>query len=132
MAERPCEAPRKDGSACRARPLPDSALCWSHDPTRAVAAREARSKGARKANTLRMLRGRRPRLDRPREMTKFLATLMLDTLEGRVEADIARSVGYLANVQRAYIEQADLEKRLEALEQQAAAAEPHGRRTWGA
>jgi hypothetical protein len=131
MAERLCQAPRKDGSVCRACPLPGSALCWSHDPTRAEAAREARSKGARKANTLRLLRGRRPRLDRPGAMTKFLATLMLDTLEGRVEADIARSVGYLANVQRAYIEQAELERRLAALEQQAAAQEPR-KRTWGA
>jgi hypothetical protein len=129
--KRPCQATASHGAACRAWAPDGSDYCRVHDPSKAEEVQAGRIRGAKKAGQLRMLRGRRPRLDRPGAMTKFLATLMLDTLEGRVEADIARSVGYLANVQRAYIEQADLERRLEALEQQVAAAEPHGRRTWG-
>jgi hypothetical protein len=56
MDERSCAALRKDGTVCRARLLPGTALCWSHDPSQAEAAREARSEGARKANARRRLR----------------------------------------------------------------------------
>jgi hypothetical protein len=132
VAERPCQAPRKDGSACRARPLPDSALCWSHDPTRAEAAREARSKGARKANTLRLLRGRRRRLEHAGRLATFLSDLIEDVLIGTVAADIARTCFYGASVLRQVVETSDLERRLAVLEQQAATQQPNGRRAWRA
>jgi hypothetical protein len=78
----------------------------------------ARSRGATKANKLRALAGRRPKLDNARALTRFVSDVVKDTLSGRVLPDVARAVLYGCSIQRALIETGDLAKRLEALEAQ--------------
>ena len=127
MSNPTCQAVRKDGSPCRAPALPDSALCWSHDPRQAEAAARARAEGGAKASRLRSLEGKRRRLDSPRALAGFLSTLIHDALEGKVDADLARTVGYLAAVQVKAVELAqrsELEARLAEVERLLAQRRP--------
>ena len=115
MSERRCRSARADGTPCSGTPLPGGALCFAHAPEHAEAIRAARSRAAAKANRLRAIEGRRRRLDNPRALAAFVSTLIHDALEGKVEADLARSIGYLVAVQTKVIEQArqsDVEQAL--------------------
>src|SRR5215212_3422973 len=89
-----CTARRKDGSGCQAPALPDSALCWSHDPRQAEAAREARAAGASKGARVKNLNQRRRRLDTHGGLSIFLNNVIHDVLEGKLDSDTARTVIY--------------------------------------
>ena len=118
MSRPTCQARRNDGQPCRGPALPLSVYCWSHDESRAEEMAAARSRGATKANKLRALAGRRPKLDNARALTRFVSDVVQDTLGGRVLPDVARAVLYGCSIQRVLIETSDLAKRLEALEAQ--------------
>ena len=78
---------------------------------------------------LRAIEGRRWKLDSPRALAAFLSGLIHDTLEGKVDADLARTVGYLAAVQTKVIEQAgqsDVEQALAEVRQLVAEARRRG------
>jgi hypothetical protein len=80
----------------------------------------ARRRGAEVAGRLRSLEGKRRKLDSPRALAAFVSTLIHDALEGKVEADLARTIGYLAAVQTKVIEQArsaDVEAALSEVRQ---------------
>jgi hypothetical protein len=111
-----CGASTKRGTPCRAWTLPDSDRCFSHDPSRAEERRAARAAGGAKASQLRLLRGRRPRLEEPRQLVRFLGSLILDVLDGRVSAEVGRTCFYGCATLRQTIELGDLAARLEALE----------------
>ena len=129
MAELACQAVRKDGQPCRAPAQPGASLCLWHDPDRAEAAREARSRGAVAAGKVRALQARRAKLDTPRALVRFVAGVVQDVLDGQVEVDAARAALYGVNVQRLLLEQSDIEARLTALEQRL--ADQQGGRRWG-
>ena len=115
MSKPPCHGTRKDGAACRAPALPDSALCWSHDPRQAEAAAEARAAGASKGAKVKALHGRRRRLDTHAGLAAFLTGLIHDVVEGRQDPDVARVVIYGCSVMRRLAEHA-LERRLAEVE----------------
>jgi hypothetical protein len=104
MDRAPCEGVTKAGARCRSFPLPGSPYCFMHGDPAAAAA--ARSRGSVQAGRLRSLEGKRRKLDSPRALAAFVSTLIHDALEGKVEADLARTIGYLAAVQTKVIEQA--------------------------
>jgi hypothetical protein len=128
-----CRATRKDGATCRAPALPDSALCWTHDPRQAEAAARARAAGAAKGGRLRALRERRAKLDTAAALLRFNAGVIQDTLAGTLPPDVARAVLYGVSIQRQLVEAGDLERRVEALEARLTAQkEQGGDRRWRA
>jgi len=96
-----------------------------HDPARAEAMTAARSRGAAKAAKLRSLEGGRKRLDSPRALAVFMSNLIHDAVEGKIDPDLARTVGYLVAVQTKVTEQArqaDVEQMLAEVKQLVAEA----------
>ncbi len=57
MADTTCQAQRGDGGACRMHPLTGSMYCWSHDPTHAAEAAEARRRGGLRKSKEQAIRG---------------------------------------------------------------------------
>jgi hypothetical protein len=87
-----------------------------HDPEKAAAVAAARARGGTVAAKLRILQGKRERLDTPKALVKFVANVVQDTLAGSCEPDIARVVLYGISIQKALIETADLEQQVRELE----------------
>jgi len=84
----------------------------------AVAA--ARRRGGTAAARLRVLEGKRLRLDTPAALVRFTGGLLQDALAGTVDIDAARTIGYLVSVQLKAIEQArasDVEQMLAEVRQ---------------
>lgn len=123
MSRPTCTATCKDGSACRAPALPDSALCWSHDPRQAEVAREARAAGASKGAKVKALNGRRRRLDGHGGLAQFITALVYDVVEGRQDPDVARVALYGCSILRQLAEHG-LEKRLAEVERLLAQRRP--------
>ena len=111
-----CEALTKAGTACRGFAQSDRPFCLAHDPERQADARAARAKGATHANQLRSLRGARATLDSAQALVPFTAGIVHDTLEGRLDTDVARVALYGVSIMRQLLEASDLQARLEALE----------------
>ena len=111
-----CTGTTKRGKPCRSFALPGRSLCVAHDPQYAATAEAARRKGGTTAMKLKVLQGRRQRLDTARSLTRFLGDVMLDLLAGRVEVDVARTLAYCASVQKSLVETAELEKQVAELE----------------
>jgi len=115
MSKPACEALSKAGEPCRAFALPGARNCWTHSPDHVEARQRACSAGGRKATQLRAIEGKRRKLDTPRALAGFMSTLVHDALEGKVDADLARTIGYLVAVQTKVVEQArqsDVERML--------------------
>ena len=123
MSRPTCGATRKDGAACRAPALPDSALCWSHDPRQVEIAARARAEGATKGGKLRALHGRRRRLDSHAALAAFLTGIIYDVAEGRQDPDVARTIIYGCSVMRQLAEHG-LERRLAEVERLLAQRRP--------
>jgi hypothetical protein len=94
VTERPCEATTKTGRRCRSFALPNRPTCISHSPDLAETIRNARRRGGTAAAKIRMLQGRRLRLDTPAALVKFTADLCQDTLSGQVDPNVSRAVSY--------------------------------------
>jgi len=125
--KRACGAETKRGTPCAAFALPGRLHCISHDPERAEMLAAARSRGGRNCARVRVLQGKRARLDTPAALVRFLAGVIHDVAEGKTSADVGRCLFYGLNVQRALLESSELEQRIAALEAQAPA---RGRRRW--
>jgi hypothetical protein len=110
-----CKATRRDGTPCRAPTLPSGSLCWSHDPRQAEAAAAARVNGARKANKVRSLNGRRRRLDNQAALGQFVTTLVYDVVEGKQDPEVARAALYGCSILRQLAEHG-VERRLAEVE----------------
>ena len=115
MTRPTCEAIRKDGEPCRAPALPDSGMCWSHDPRQAETAARARAEGAAKGGKIKALHGRRRRLDTHTGLVIFLTNVVHDVLEGKLDSDTARTVIYGCGLLRQLAEHS-LERRLAEVE----------------
>lgn len=87
-----------------------------HDPAMAGQVAAARVKGGSAAAKLRMLQGKRLRLDTAAGVARFTSGVIQDCLAGTVEIDMARVVLYGCGIQLKaveMIEQADGRKLLE-------------------
>ena len=113
----PCQARTKLGGPCRAFALPGGVYCWGHEPSRVDERTAARSRGGQRAGQLRLMKGRRARLDQAGGLLKFAAEVVLDVRSGLLDVDVARTTLYGCGIVRQLIESSDLEKRLASLEQ---------------
>jgi len=110
-----CQGTTKHGASCRSFALPNRVYCVMHDPELADKVSAARVRGGTAAAKLRLLQGRRLRLDTPAALVRFTGGLLQDALAGTVDIDTARTIGYLVSVQLKAIEQArqsDVEQML--------------------
>ena len=115
MRQPTCGAPTKAGGTCRSFVPTGRSACVSHDPSMADAVAAARRRGGTAAARLRVLEGKRLRLDSPAALVRFTGGLLQDALAGTVDIDAARTIGYLVSVQLKAIEQArasDVEQTL--------------------
>jgi hypothetical protein len=87
-----------------------------HDPERAAAVEAARRRGGTTAMKLRVLQGKRAKLDTPRALVRFVSDVMQDTLAGTIQPDVARAALYGVSIQRVLIEASATEARLAAVE----------------
>jgi hypothetical protein len=89
-----CGAATKRGAACRSFVPPGREFCVSHDPSMAEAIATARIKGGTMAAKVRILEGKRLKLDSPSAVVKFTSNVVQDCLAGTVEVEIARTTLY--------------------------------------
>ena len=115
MSRPTCTEKRKDGAPCRAPALPDSTLCWVHDPRQTERAARARIDGGAKGGRLKAVKGRRRRLDTHAGLAQFITGLVYDVVEGRQDPDVARTALYGCSILRQLAEHS-LEKRLAEVE----------------
>jgi hypothetical protein len=117
--KQPCGAATKSGGRCRAFVPPGRPFCASHDPAMAEALAAARMKGDTAAAKIRLLQGKRLRLETPVALAKFMSGLIQNLMAGTLDADTAKVVVYAVSVQRQVVEhaeKAELEKRLVEIE----------------
>ena len=89
-----CRALTKAGASCRAPSLPNYETCLSHTPELADKVAAARRRGGTMAAKLRILEGKRLRLDSPAAVVKFTSSVVQDCLAGTVDVDVARTTFY--------------------------------------
>jgi hypothetical protein len=123
VAEHACAATTKRGTACRSIVPAGRAYCLAHDPERRDEVAAARSNGARKANSLRALNGRRRRLDNHAGLAAFITNVVYDVIDGRADPDVARAALYGCSILRQLAEHG-LEKRLAEVERLLAQRRP--------
>jgi hypothetical protein len=118
-----CSGVRKNGQACTARALPDSALCWAHDARPDAAAKRAE---ARRAGGFGRSMANRSLKAMPFELRTVFQTLLAlvdevrsGTLEPQQATAIAALAGKLLDFGKFALdvgEAAELRQRLDALE----------------
>lgn len=118
--QRRCRGTTALGEPCKGFALPNRDFCLSHDPERAAQLRESRARGGAAAAKLRALKGKRAKLDTLPALVRFTAGLIQGVLDQSTPVDIGRCVLYGLSIQRDLVETSDLERRVDALEQQIA------------
>ena len=112
-----CQFDKQNGQRCRAKAMRGETLCISHNPSAAGLKRRAAQKGGRN----RRLRSPAKPPAKPVKIRniKDVRTLLFRSLEdlrnGGIDADTARSIGYLAGVAAKIVETVDLEERVSRL-----------------
>ncbi len=115
VTDRRCQATSKSGKPCRARPLQDQLYCSLHsDPERA---REIAKKPRKGGLQPELNPPVNPPLQTASQIRDFLAQLMADVRKRVVDAKTAATLGTLATAQLRAVSAAELEHRVQALEQ---------------
>jgi hypothetical protein len=99
-------------------PLPGRDVCVMHAPDMAEKVAAARMRGGTAAAKVRMLQGKRLRLDTAGALVRFTSGLVQDVLAGTVDPDTAKVCLYGVSIQRQLIEVAELERQVAQLEAQ--------------
>jgi len=120
VSQATCTATTKRGDTCRSFALPGRETCLTHTPELRGQVEAARRRGGTVAMKLRVLQGKRQKLDAPRALIKFVSDVMQDVLAGTIEPDVARAALYAVSIQRTLIESSGLEARLTEIERQLA------------
>ena len=89
-----CRALTKTGASCRAPSLPNYDTCLSHTPELAEKVAAARRRGGTMAAKVRILEGKRLKLDSPAAVVRFTSGVVQDCLAGTIEVEIARTTLY--------------------------------------
>jgi uncharacterized coiled-coil protein SlyX len=119
-----CAATTLRGASCRGIVPLGRTRCLVHDPELADRVAEARRRGGTTAMKLKLLAGKRQRLDTPRKLLAFVSDLALDTLSGSIEPDVSRATAYAVSLQMKLLETAEIERRLGELEERLAQQQP--------
>jgi len=118
-----CEYRKQTGQRCRAKAMRGVTLCVSHNPDAVELKRAAVAKGGRNRKVpKRALRPQQPvRINSLDDVGALLLSTLEDLRNGKLDADLARSIGYLAGVTAKVLETVDLSQRVRALEESLAA-----------
>jgi len=108
----PCKGKKPDGTPCKGQALPGSEFCFFHDPARRGEVVEA----ARRGGSRRSIEIPEGELLTPEKARRLLAGVIFGTLVGEIPEGVARTVGYLLQVDARVREGDELEKRIAALE----------------
>ena len=109
-----CQFIKKDGSLCKAHTIKDSDFCFFH--TNADNAKAAGKKGGKKGRC-KVLFASNLSLKSTKEVTQLLERTIKEVRRGDLDRGIANCVGYLAGILLKCLEQSELEKRIEKIEE---------------
>jgi len=109
---------RKGKRRCKNYALTGDDYCFFHSPRKAKQRAEAQRKGGRKAlaEKRRVLERSNIQIKNTSDVVKLLNETINQVRIGEIEVKIANAVGYLSGICLKALEQGDIEKRLEALE----------------
>lgn len=110
---------RKGKRRCRNYALTGDDYCFFHSPRKAKQRTDAQRKGGKKAlaEKKRVLQQSNIQIENTSDVVQLLNETINQVRTGQIEVKIANSVGYLSGICLKALEQGDLEKRLEALEE---------------
>ncbi|MGB7061149.1 MAG: hypothetical protein WBF13_02200 [Candidatus Zixiibacteriota bacterium] len=110
---------RKGKRRCKNYALTGDDYCFFHSPRKAKQRADAQRKGGKKAlaDKKRVLKNSDIQIETTSDVVKLLNETINQVRTGQIEVKIANSVGYLSGICLKALEQGDLEKRLEALEE---------------
>lgn len=115
---RPCKYIKPNGELCRAYAIKGCDFCFWHEPTKAKERGEAWSKGGKTTmGKQTVLPSSEFRLESLKSIVRLLEETINQMRTGEIEVRIAQCTGYLAGIAIKAMEQAELERRVEALEQ---------------
>lgn len=120
-----CKATRKNGQPCGAYAIADGDYCFTHSPEHKGQRQDAHQKGGKNRKRQRILKPF-PMCD-PKTVQglgQFLEVVMQGAWSQDIQPPLARTLGYLAQVQKGVIEAGELEARVKHLEE-IIAAEGH-------
>jgi hypothetical protein len=109
---------RKGNRRCKNYALTGDEFCFFHSPKKARERAEAQRKGGKKAlsEKKRVLQGSNIEIKNTSDIVELLNETINQVRTGEIEVKIANAVGYLSGICLKALEQGDIEKRLEALE----------------
>lgn len=110
---------KKGNQRCRSYALTDDDYCFCHSPKKAKERAKARRKGGKKAlaEKKRLLEKSDIQIKNTSDVVSLLNETINQVRTGEIEVKIANAVGYLSGICLKALEQGDMEKRLEALEE---------------
>jgi hypothetical protein len=110
---------RKGNRRCKNYALTGDEFCFFHSPKKAKERAKAQRKGGKKALTdkKRVLGESNIEIKKTSDVVSLLNETINQVRTGEIEVKIANAVGYLSGICLKALEQGDIEKRLEALEQ---------------
>lgn len=109
---------RKKGKQCKSWALTGENYCFFHSPKKAKERAKARRKGGKHAlaDKKQVLQHSDIRIESTSDVVKLLNETINQVRTGEIEVKIANAVGYLSGICLKALEQGDIEKRLEVLE----------------
>jgi hypothetical protein len=109
---------RKRGKQCKSWALTGEDYCFFHSPRKAKARAEARRKGGKHAlaEKKQVLQHSNIKIGNTSDVVRLLNETINQVRTGKIEVKIANAVGYLSGICLKALEQGDIEKRLEVLE----------------
>jgi hypothetical protein len=110
---------KKGNKHCKNYALTGDDFCFFHSPKKAKERAEAQRKGGKKAlaEKKRILKESDIEIKNTSDVVKLLNETINQVRTGGIEVKIANAVGYLSGICLKALEQGDIEKRLEALEE---------------
>ena len=110
---------KKSGKQCKGYAVTGDDYCFSHSRKRAKQRAEAQRKGGKTAlaEKKRVLKNSNVQIKGTADVVRLLNETLNQVRIGQIEVKIANCVGYLSGICLKALEQGDLEKRLEALEE---------------
>jgi hypothetical protein len=116
--KRTCKGEKPGGTRCSAVALPGSDFCFFHDPSQSIKRREAQAQGGRQ-NRVKTLGDDAPdvKLRNGQDLAQLLSQTINQVRKGLIDPRIANSVGYLSNILAKVVEQREIERRIERVEE---------------
>lgn len=111
-----CEHRKDDGERCGAHALRGGTLCWAHDPEKAAERRAASSRGGKRSTRRHDVED--ITLSSVEDVRALLEWTVNQFRRGDIGTGTARVLARLVSESRKTVETADLERRIEAIEDQ--------------